>query len=109
MINFNRSEKPKIPDGVRQVKMRYKMDDHDFRVRVDQTRRFLKSGDTVDILVIFRSTEVRKFSQGREQLYRLEWELRKDVSTSFFVESPPTRDGRIIKMTLKPLEKRSIS
>ena len=86
----------------KQVKMRYKMDDHDFRVRVDQTRRFLKSGDTVDVAVIFRSTEVQKFSQGRDQLHRLEWELRKDAPSSFFVESPPTRDGRIIKMTLKP-------
>ncbi len=91
---------------MKHVKMRYKMDDHDFGVRLEQTRRFLKSGDTVDILVIFRGREVQKFSDGRTQLYRLVEELRKDDNnsypTTFFVESPPTLDGRTMKMTLKP-------
>ena len=87
---------------VRTVKMRYIIDDHDFRVRVDQARRFLKRGDTVDVIVIFRGREVRHFSKGREQLYRLLVELNKVIPTSFFVESPPMRDGKNLKMTLKP-------
>jgi translation initiation factor IF-3 len=91
-------------DKVRQVKMRYIIDDHDFRVRVDQARRFLKAGDTVDVIVIFRGNEIRRFSEGREQLYRLLVELNKVIPTSFFVESPPMREGKNFKMTLNPTE-----
>jgi translation initiation factor IF-3 len=39
---------------VKEVKMRYKIDDHDYNVRVKNAQRFLKSGDKVKATVMFR-------------------------------------------------------
>ena len=44
---------------VKEVKMRYKIDQHDYDVRIGQAQRFLKAGDKVKCTVIFRG---RRFS-----------------------------------------------
>ena len=40
---------------VKEVKMRYKIDSHDYDVRIGQAQRFLKAGDKVKCTVIFRA------------------------------------------------------
>ena len=40
---------------VKEVKMRYKIDQHDYQVRISQATRFLKAGDKVKCTVIFRA------------------------------------------------------
>jgi translation initiation factor IF-3 len=39
--------------------MRYKIDSHDYQVRIGQAIRFLKSGDKVKCTVIFRGREIQ--------------------------------------------------
>ena len=39
---------------VKEVKMRYKIDQHDYDVRIGQAQRFLKAGDKVKCTVIFQ-------------------------------------------------------
>ena len=44
---------------VKEVKMRYKIDQHDYDVRIGQAVRFLKAGDKVKCTVIFRGREIQ--------------------------------------------------
>jgi translation initiation factor IF-3 len=44
---------------VKEVKMRYKIDEHDYQVRVSQAQRFLKSGDKVKATITFRGREIQ--------------------------------------------------
>ena len=44
--------------GVKEVKMRYKIEEHDYRVRINQAIKFLKSGDKVKATVMFRGREI---------------------------------------------------
>ena len=44
---------------VKEVKMRYKIDSHDYDVRIGQAQRFLKAGDKVKCTVIFRGREIQ--------------------------------------------------
>ena len=44
---------------VKEVKMRYKIDKHDYDVRISQAVKFLKSGDKVKCTVIFRGREIQ--------------------------------------------------
>ena len=44
---------------VKEVKMRYKIDQHDYDVRIGQAQRFLKAGDKVKCTVIFRGREIQ--------------------------------------------------
>jgi len=39
--------------------MRYKIDKHDYDVRIGQATKFLKSGDKVKCTVIFRGREIQ--------------------------------------------------
>ena len=91
---------------IRSIKMRYKIDDHDFEVRLNKARRFLKAGDTVEVIVIFRGREFQKIHVGREQLNRFASTLRtgddKSYPVSFVIERPPARHGRDLKMILRP-------
>ena len=91
---------------IRQVKMRYKIDDHDFGVRLDQVRRYLRAGDTVEVIVIFRGREIQRIPEAKQLLYRIVSSLRtgddKSYPVSFVIESHPALHGRNMKMTLIP-------
>ena len=52
---------------VKEVKMRYKIDQHDYEVRIGHAIRFLKAGDKVKCTVIFR---IRR-NEGRKIPIRL--------------------------------------
>ncbi|MFM7715588.1 MAG: translation initiation factor IF-3, partial [Microcystis sp.] len=43
---------------IKEVKMRYKIDEHDYNVRVNQAQRFLKAGDKVKATITFRGREI---------------------------------------------------
>ena len=56
-------EKQKKQEEIHQTevksKMRYKIDKHDYDVRIGQATKFLKSGDKVKCTVIFRGREIQ--------------------------------------------------
>ena len=49
-----RGQKEISSNRSKRSKMRYKIDKHDYDVRIGQATRFLKSGDKVKCTVIFR-------------------------------------------------------
>ena len=83
---------------VKEVKMRYKIDSHDYDVRIGQAQRFLKAGDKVKCTVIFRGRESRHTALAEVLLRR----MAKDLEEPAEVQQPPKREGRNMIMFLTP-------
>jgi translation initiation factor IF-3 len=83
---------------VKEVKMRYKIDSHDYQVRIGQAVRFLKSGDKVKCTVIFRGREIQHTALAEQLLYR----MAKDLEENAEIQQPPKREGRNMIMFLSP-------
>ncbi|MEQ9482776.1 translation initiation factor IF-3 [Coleofasciculus sp. F4-SAH-05] len=81
---------------VKEVKMRYKIDDHDYQVRVNAARRFLKSGDKVKATITFRGREIQHANLAEDLLKRMATDLH-DVAE---VQQAPKREGRNMMMLL---------
>ena len=78
--------------------MRYKIDQHDYDVRIGQAVRFLKSGDKVKCTVIFRGREIQHTALAEVLLMR----MAKDLEESAEIQQPPKREGRNMIMFLSP-------
>jgi translation initiation factor IF-3 len=83
---------------VKEVKMRYKIDEHDYNVRVNQAQRFLKSGDKVKATVIFRGREIQHSNLAEDLLKRLATDLQEFGDVQQF----PKREGRNMMMLMAP-------
>nr|APP88228.1 translation initiation factor IF-3 [Paulinella micropora]AQX44995.1 translation initiation factor IF-3 [Paulinella micropora] len=83
---------------VKEVKMRYKIDSHDYQVRIGQAVRFLKAGDKVKCTVIFRGREIQHTSLAEQLLMR----LAKDLEEQSETQQLPKREGRNMIMLLSP-------
>jgi translation initiation factor IF-3 len=88
---------------IKEMKLRPKIDPHDYATKRGHVVRFLKQGDKVKITIMFRGRE-----QSRPELgYRLLQRLAADVEELGFVESAPKQDGRNMIMVLGPHKKKA--
>ena len=83
---------------VKEVKMRYKIEDHDYQVRVNQAVRFLKDGDKVKATITFRGREIQHSDLAEELLKRMATDLEEVAE----VQQAPKREGRNMMMLLSP-------
>ena len=83
---------------VKEVKMRYKIDQHDYDVRIGQAQRFLKAGDKVKCTVIFRGREIQHTALAETLLRR----MAKDLEEKAEIQQAPKREGRNMIMFLTP-------
>ena len=89
---------------IKEVKMRYKIENHDYQVRINQALRFLTSGDKVKITVIFRGREIQHFNLAIDLLNKVSDDL-KHVSQ---VQQNPIKDGKNITMILSPNKNKNV-
>jgi len=83
---------------IKEMKLRPKIDSHDYETKKGHVVRFLKAGDKVKVTIMFRGRE-----QSRPELgYRLLRRLESEVSELGFVEAAPKQDGRNMIMVLAP-------
>ena len=83
---------------IKEMKLRPKIDPHDYETKKGHVVRFLKQGDKVKVTIMFRGRE-----QSRPELgFRLLQRLADDVSELGFVESAPRQDGRNMIMVMAP-------
>jgi len=88
---------------IKEMKLRPKIDPHDYDTKKGHVVRFLKQGDKVKITIMFRGRE-----QSRPELgFRLLQRLAEDVQDLGFVESNPKQDGRNMIMVLGPHKKKT--
>ncbi len=83
---------------VKEVKMRYKIEDHDYQVRVNQAVRFLKDGDKVKATITFRGREIQHSDLAEDLLKRMAIDLEEVAE----VQQAPKREGRNMMMLLSP-------
>ncbi|MQA24400.1 MAG: translation initiation factor IF-3 [Micromonosporaceae bacterium] len=83
---------------IKEMKLRPKIDQHDYETKKGHVVRFLKGGDKVKVTIMFRGRE-----QSRPELgFRLLSKLADEVAELGFVESRPRQDGRNMIMVLAP-------
>lgn len=88
---------------IKEMKLRPKIDPHDYGTKKGHIERFLKGGDKVKVTIMFRGRE-----QSRPELgFRLLQKLAEDVADLGIVESSPKQDGRNMVMVIAPLRKKS--
>ncbi len=88
---------------IQEMKLRPKIDGHDYETKKGHVVRFLKAGDKVKITIMFRGRE-----QSRPELgYNLLKKLAEDVREDGVVESQPRQDGRNMLMVLAPTRKKA--
>lgn len=87
----------------KEMKLRLKIDNHDYETKKGHVVRFLKGGDKVKITIMFRGREQSRPELGMELLKR----LADDVADFGFVESAPKQDGRNMLMVLGPTKKKT--
>ena len=92
------SRKNQVLTVIKEMKLRPKIDPHDYATKKGHVVRFLKTGDKVKITIMFRGRE-----QSRPELgFRLLQRLAEDVGELGFVEAAPKQDGRNMIMVLAP-------
>ena len=85
---------------VKEMKMRPKIDRHDYETKKGHVVRFLKQGAKVKITIMFRGREAARSELGQ----RLLDQLAEDVSEIAKVDTPAKLDGRNMTMVLGPLK-----
>jgi translation initiation factor IF-3 len=88
---------------IKEMKLRPKIDSHDYETKKGHVVRFLKAGDKVKITIMFRGREQHRPELG----FRLLQRLAEDVTDLGFVESSPKQDGRNMVMVLGPHKKKA--
>ena len=88
---------------IKEMKLRPKIDQHDYETKKGHVVRFLRAGDKVKITIMFRGREQHRPELG----FRLLQRLAEDVDELGFVESSPKQDGRNMIMVLGPHKKKA--
>jgi translation initiation factor IF-3 len=97
------ARKNQVNTVIKEIKLRPKIDPHDYGTKKGHVERFLKGGDKVKVTIMFRGRE-----QSRPELgFRLLQRLAEDVLELGTVESAPKQDGRNMIMVLAPTKKKS--
>jgi len=84
--------------SIKEIKLRPKIDAHDFATKRGHVERFLKNGDKVKLTIMFRGRELVHPHLGERLLKRMAEELQEIGE----VESQPNLDGRNMVMMLGP-------
>lgn len=84
---------------VKEMKMRPKIDVHDYETKKKHVVRFLKQGNKVKVTIMFRGREMTHTELGLKLLNR----LAADVEDLADVESKPRLDGRNMTMVFNPI------
>ena len=83
---------------IKEIKMRPKIEGHDYGFKVEHAREFLKARDKVKLTVTFRGREIAHQDIGHRLIQKVIAALA-DVST---VESSPRSEGRTLTCVLMP-------
>jgi translation initiation factor IF-3 len=84
--------------ALKEMKMRPKIDSHDYETKKGHVERFLKQGHKVKVTIMFRGREMAHTELGRRLLER----LATDIVDIAQVDSPARQDGRNMIAVFSP-------
>ncbi len=97
-LRARKAKKKQHHTHLKEIKMRPKIDDHDYGFKMRHAREFLGERDKVKFTITFRGREMAHTEIGHELMKRILTELT-DVA---IVESPPRQEGRSINAVVMP-------
>ncbi len=97
------ARKNQVNTILKTVRFGLKIDDHDYGTKRAQIVKFLKAGDKVKVIVVFRGREQSRPEMGIKLLHK----LAEEVAELGVVESNPSIDGRNMVMVIGPLKNKA--
>ncbi len=102
-VKAREARKNQVNTVIKEIKLRLKIDPHDYGTKKGHVERFLNAGDKVKVTIMFRGREQSRPEMGFKLLQR----LATDVAELGFVESSPKQDGRNMVMVIGPTKKKA--
>ena len=96
------SKKKQHVQDVKEVKMRYKIEEHDFQVKLKHAQKFLTDGDKIKVLIVLRGREMQHADMAIDLMNRFAEDL-KDLGA---MDREPKLEGKSVIMILNPLPQR---
>ena len=84
---------------LREVRLRPRIDNHDFEAKTRLAKKLLNGGDKVKVTVMFRGREITHPDIGLRLLQRMTESLKEEAS----LERQPSMDGHRMIMILSPV------
>ncbi len=95
---------------VKEIKMRYKIEDHDYQVKLKSTKKFLMDGDKIKVLIMLRGREVQhkglalalmaRFLQELDDLAIVDREAKLEGKSVIMILSPNPQ--KVVRPTMPP-------
>jgi translation initiation factor IF-3 len=102
-LKAREARKNQVNAVVKEMKLRPRIESHDYDTKLSHIEKFLRGGDKVKVTIMFRGREQSRPEMG----YKLLAKLAEDVIDSGVVEFAPKQDGRNMVMVLAPVMKKA--
>ena len=89
-VKAREARKNQVNTVIKEMKLRPKIEAHDYETKKGHVERFLSQGDKVKVTIMFRGREQSRPEFG----YKLLQRLAEDLGEIATVESAPLQDGR---------------
>ena len=84
---------------VKEVKIRYKIDTHDYQVRIKNIQKFIAQGNKVKIVIMMRGREMQHSNLAFDLANRFVEDLKDEPMV---IEKKPMLEGRNVTLYLGP-------
>lgn len=84
---------------VKEIKMRYKIEEHDYQVKLRNAHKFLTDGDKIKVLTILRGREM----QHKDMAMKLMQKFAEELKDLAIMDREPKMEGKSVLMILSPL------
>jgi translation initiation factor IF-3 len=92
------AKKKQVQTQLKEIKMRPRIDDHDFNFKMKKVFKFLGERNRVKVTVQFRGREIAYTNLGRDLLKR----VVEEVGDNALIAGTPKMEGRFLTMVLAP-------
>jgi translation initiation factor IF-3 len=90
---------------VKEIKMRYKIEDHDYQVKVRSGTKFLNDGDKIKVLIVLRGREM----QHKDMAITLMNKFANELKDLCLIDREAKLEGKSVIMILSPIPQRGKS
>ena len=97
-VKAREARKNQVNTFIKEMKLRPKIDQHDYETKKGHIERFLSQGDKVKITIMFRGREITYADQGFKMMRQLADQV-KDIAS---VDAHPKLEGKKLIMILSP-------
>ena len=84
---------------IKEIKIRYKIDVHDYKVRINNIKKFIAQGNKVKVIVMLRGREIQHSKLAFDLANRFIEDLKDEPMT---IEKKPMQEGRNVTLLIGP-------